>query len=127
MSISMTQKAADPKEKQVALRQVNFEQGFHFFYASGEYSGETAVSLLIFKLDLEKIDVESIRYHLSRKDFQKWILEVIGDEKLADEIDSLEIMDSDTDLRHHLVDLVEERIAELSGDMGTEESLEGGS
>jgi hypothetical protein len=65
------------------LRSVPESQGFRFYLAINEPTGETAVSLMEFVEKLETIEVQSINFHYPRKDFQKWIREVLGDAELA--------------------------------------------
>lgn len=96
------------------LKCVDYDHGFHFFSASGAYAGETAISLLTFELDLKTVDIRSIRYHLARKDFQRWITTVIGDETLARRIDELNYKGSDENLRKSIVAVLEKRLSELS-------------
>jgi hypothetical protein len=65
------------------LRNVHESQGFRFYLAVDEPTGETAVSLADFVDKLETIEVQSVNFHYPRKDFQKWIREVLGDVELA--------------------------------------------
>jgi hypothetical protein len=65
------------------LRNVPESQGFRFYLAVDEPTGETAVSLADFVDKLETIEVQSVNFHYPRKDFQKWIREVLGDVELA--------------------------------------------
>ena len=65
------------------LRSVPESQGFRFYLAINEPTGETAVSLTKFVEKLETIEVQSVNFHYPRKDFQKWIREVLGDAELA--------------------------------------------
>ncbi|MGE5575097.1 MAG: hypothetical protein ACM3UL_03080 [Ignavibacteria bacterium] len=104
MSVEKAQKMLSP---------VPYEQGFHFFMPDGHYLGETAVSLCIFLKDLGTIDVQSIRFHFDRGDFQKWLKNTIGDEELAVKIDGLEKRIPDEELRKQLTDIVQKRISEL--------------
>ena len=95
------------------LRAVPYEKGFHFFMTDGHYTGETAISLLAFAKDLESQDIQSIRFHFERGDFQKWIKTSIGDEELAKRIDSLTKKASDEDLRKQLSEVLQKRLLEL--------------
>jgi hypothetical protein len=98
---------------QKILRPVPYEQGFHFFMPDGHYTGETAMSLCAFLRDLGRIDVQSIRFHFERGDFQKWIRITIGDEELAQRIDKLDKQVSEETLQKQLTDVVQKRISEL--------------
>jgi hypothetical protein len=65
------------------LRSVPEQEGFHFYLAVGEPTGKTAVSLADFVEKMESVDVRSVNFHYTRKDFEKWIREVLGDNELA--------------------------------------------
>jgi hypothetical protein len=65
------------------LRNVSEQDGFHFYLAIGEPTGKTAVSLADFVEKIEVIDVQSVNFHYTRKDFEKWIRVIFGDAELA--------------------------------------------
>jgi hypothetical protein len=65
------------------LRSVPESEGFHFYLAIGEPTGETAVSLADFVEKLAAVNVKSVDFHYPRKDFEKWIRGVFGDAELA--------------------------------------------
>jgi hypothetical protein len=109
----LTEKSQASQVDTQFLSCVPFDKGFHFFQGSYHYLGETAISLLTFEYDLEKIDKESIRYHFERGDFQRWIREVIGDGALAERIDRVSAQTSDENLQRQLVEVVKTRLAEL--------------
>ena len=101
------------EKAQKILSPVNYKQGFHFFMPDGHYSGETAMSLCVLLRDTERIDMQSIRFHFERGDFQKWLRTTIGDEELAQRIDKLDKRASDETLRQLLTETVQKRISEL--------------
>jgi hypothetical protein len=101
------------EKAQKILSPVPYEQGFHFFAPDGHYSGETAMSLCSFLLDLQHVDMQSIRFHLDRRDFQKWLINTMGDGELARRIDNLDKTASDEPMRQQLSELVQKRISEL--------------
>jgi hypothetical protein len=90
------------------IQTVDYEKGFHFFNGSGNYEGETATSLVTFEFILESVNTDSIRYHLSRGDFQRWIREVLYDDALAEKIDGLRTDVPDQELRSELLSAVNE-------------------
>ena len=98
---------------QKILSPVPYEQGFHFFAPDGHYSGETAMSLCSFLRDLQHLDMQSIRFHLERGDFQKWLRTTIGDEELARRIDNIDKTAPDEPLSQQLSETVQKRISEL--------------
>ncbi len=104
MSVEKAQKILSP---------VPYERGFHFFAPDGHYSGETATSLCSFLSDLKHLDIQSIRFHFERRDFQKWLRTTIGDEELAQKIDEIDKTTPDEPLRQQLSETVQKRISEL--------------
>jgi hypothetical protein len=96
------------------VQTVDYERGFHFFYESGNYSGETATSMITFGFILETISVKSIRYHLGRRDFQNWIKTTLDDDVLSGRIDRIRIDVSDQELRDRLMEVINRRLQELS-------------
>lgn len=98
---------------QKILKPVPYAQGFHFFMPDGHYTGETAMSLCSFLRDLGSIDVQSIKFHFERADFQKWIRTTIGDEELAHKIDKLDKKLPEETFRQQLINVVQKRISEL--------------
>ena len=101
------------EKAQKILSPVPYEQGFHFFAPDGHYSGETAMSLCSFLRDLQHSDISSIRFHLDRGDFQKWLRTTIGDEELAQIIDNIDKTAPDEPLCQKLAEVVQNRISEL--------------
>jgi len=71
------------------LRVVPREKAFYFFTSIGNYTGESASSLKEFMEKLSFLDVKVVEFHVNRGDFEKWTVEVLGDNKLAEEIVTL--------------------------------------
>jgi len=69
-----------------ALRSVQREEAFYFFTSIGNYTGQSAASLEEFLQKTKDIDIKSLEFHLFREDFEKWIAQTIGDNKLAEDI-----------------------------------------
>ena len=103
----------DPEKANAIIRSLPYEQGFHFFSPDGHYTGNTATTLCFFQQILQHIDIESIRFHLYRGDFGKWLNMVIGDHELAEKIGAIDQKTSDWALREQLVDIVQKRIVEI--------------
>ncbi len=101
------------EKAQKILSPVPYEQGFHFFAPDGHYSGETAMSLCSFLRDLQHVDIQSIRFHFERGDFQKWLRNTIEDEDLAQIIDKIDKTAPDETLCQKLAEAVQKRISEL--------------
>lgn len=66
------------------LASVPYDRGFHFFTAVGHYTIETATSLVNLLEELQVIEVDPVTFHFRRKDFQKWIGNVMGDKELPE-------------------------------------------
>lgn len=75
----------DKNLAQKILNPVSLEKTFHFYYKIDQYSGVQAVSLKDFLDKIQKIDLESITFHLFRKDFENWI-NSLGDVELSKRI-----------------------------------------
>lgn len=98
------------------LRRVPEQEGFHFYLAIGEPTGETAVSLADFVNKIETVDVRSINFHFHRKDFEKWIRGAIGDAELAlrvGRIDKTRLSIQAEMLRNEIIRVVKTRLNEL--------------
>jgi hypothetical protein len=97
---------------QKILSPVPYEKGFHFFMPDGHPTGQTAISLYAFLKDLDRTDIESIRFHFDRRDFQKWIGTTLGDEELAKKIDEIPNQ-AEEQLKNALREIVQKRISQL--------------
>ena len=107
------QNSCSAEAAQKILSSVPYAQGFHFFMPDGHYTGETAMSLCWFLRDMGSIDIQSIKFHFDRGDFQKWLRTTVGDEELARTIDKLDKKIPEESLQEKLADIVQKRIAEL--------------
>ncbi len=95
------------------LNTVPYDQGFCFCIA-GNYTGVTATSLVEFAEKLKTIDLNSIKFHLQRNDFQKWIKEVLCDDELAEKINQIKTEQlSGENLREELLQTINSRITHL--------------
>jgi hypothetical protein len=95
------------------LRSVPEEEGFRFYLAIGEPTGETAVSLADFINKIRTVDVRSVNFHFPRKDFEKWIRGVIGDAELALRIGRIRLGIQGEALRNEILRVVKVRLNEL--------------
>jgi hypothetical protein len=111
--LEITDLSITTEKAQKILRPVPYEQGFHFFMPDGHYSGETAMSLCAFLKDIEHTDMQSIRFHFERGDFQKWLRTTISDEELAQRIDRIAKTSRDELLMQQLTEIVQKKISEL--------------
>lgn len=98
------------------LRRLPIGKGFTFFYEFARPSGLTVHSLEDFYSTLKTVDISSIRFHMERGDFERWLRQVIGDDKLADELTSISNKKLGGEaLRKRILVAMERRIKELKG------------
>ena len=98
------------------LRNVTEQEGFRFYTAIGEPTGITAVSLTDFVEKLGDVDVRSVNFHYPRKDFEKWILDVLGDAGLASRLNTISrthIGIKGEALRNQIIRIVKVRLSEI--------------
>ena len=98
------------------LRSVSREEAFYFFTSIGNYTGVSASSLDEFLQRMKDVDIKSLEFHLFREDFEKWIAQTLGDDKLAGEIKLVrgQKIVGNT-LRDRLYFVVSRRLKELRG------------
>jgi carbonic anhydrase/acetyltransferase-like protein (isoleucine patch superfamily) len=85
------------------------DKSFYFDTVLGQYSGILATSIQEFLDALKIVPLESLEYHIGRRDFEKWTKDVLGSIQLADNIRTVrrsQLMGED--LRLQLVDVVKE-------------------
>ena len=112
-----TQKSRDLEVNAEAIRILRIlrdEEAFYFYEAIGKPTGENAQSLSDFLEKMKSVKLESLLFHLQRKDFQTWIEKTLGDSKLARKMDGIP-PSHDDDLRTKIHATVENRIKELRG------------
>lgn len=94
------------------LRTVRDEEAFYFYEDIGKPTGESAKSLPDFLEKIKSVKLESLRFHLQRKDFQNWIKKTLGDSKLARRIERI-VPSYEDDVRTKIYTTIENRIKEL--------------
>jgi phage anti-repressor protein len=94
------------------LRNVSNSEAFHFYENVGKPTGESAKSLLEFLNVVNTIKLESLQFHLERKDFQAWFKETLKDYELAERIESISPANKEK-LRTKIHEIVERRLQEL--------------
>jgi predicted heme/steroid binding protein len=105
--------AANKNVAQKILRTVPYEQGFHFATNIGAYTKETAINLFSFYEELKTIELQSIKFHFQRRDFQKWIETTLEDPELSSRIDKTPSGLSDEEIKTELLKTIQERLIEL--------------
>ena len=95
------------------LRALNDKEAFYFYEAIGKPTGQSAKSLSDFLEKIKSIKLESLVFHLQRKDFQNWFKETLGDYELARKIEKI-LPSQNVDIRKKIHSTVENRMKELS-------------
>lgn len=68
------------------LREPEQVAPFYFCVDIGDYTGISAASIEDFLRSIKQVNAKSLSFHVERGDFQKWVLDVLKDKKLAKEI-----------------------------------------
>ena len=97
-----------------ALRTLGNQEAFYFYETIGKPTGQSARSLNEFLDKIKSVKLESLVFHLQRKDFKNWIANTLGDPKLAQKIQMLPTEHKDQ-LRTLICTTVEARLKELEG------------
>lgn len=97
------------------LRTLSREKTFYFFTSIGNYTGESAASLKEFMDKIKEVNVKSLVFHFQRRDFERWIAEVLEDKELAEEIEKMQKINVTGDLlRNRLYEVISKRYKELT-------------
>ncbi|MDH5483171.1 MAG: hypothetical protein OEY22_09905 [Candidatus Bathyarchaeota archaeon] len=94
------------------LRTVRDEEAFYFYEAFGKPIGENAKGLYDFLEKIKSISLESLIFHLQRKDFQNWIRNTLSDPILVKRIDRI-VPSHGKNVRTKMRATIENRIKEL--------------
>lgn len=73
----------------MSVRKLEHITPFHFYIDIGDYTGISATSYEGFLTSIKQVEAKSLRFHMERGDFEKWVSDVLRDEKLAKEIGKL--------------------------------------
>ena len=85
------------------------DKSFYFDTGLGQYSGILASSIGEFLEALKIVPLESLEYHIGRRDFEKWTKDVLGSIQLADNIRTIRRSQlKGEELRLQLIDVVKE-------------------
>lgn len=95
------------------LRTLNETEAFYFYEDIGKPTGKNATSLYDFLEKIKSVKLESILFHLQRKDFENWAGKTIGDSKLARKIAGVSVS-ANENVRAKIHALVESRIKQLA-------------
>jgi hypothetical protein len=73
----------------MSLRKPEQIAQFHFCMDVGDYTGISAASYEDFLTSIKQVNGKSLSFHVKRGDFERWMLDVLKDEKLAKEMGKL--------------------------------------
>jgi len=85
---------------------------FFFYTGVGQdnYTGISACSLQDFREKVKTLNMNSLEFHISRDDIEKWIRDVLGDEELAEEIERIKQLKLEGELlRKRILNAVDSR------------------
>ena len=68
---------------------VPIDKAFYFYAAVGQYTGLIATSVDSFIKALEVAPIQSLEFHAKRRDFERWVREVIASGELADSLEAI--------------------------------------
>jgi len=112
-----------PGETVEGVVAVSREKAFQFYVELGQYAGTLATSIEEFIRALETAPVRSLSFHTQRRDFEKWLREVIGSDEIAERIGDLRRSKLEGEqLRAALVQLMNEWRREMTNYSRTGES-----
>src|SRR5438876_22039 len=90
------------------------EEAFYFFVEVGRPTGTSATSLDDFITKLRSVEIQSVEFHTSRGDFERWI-QMLGDDRLSGQLGKVkEDGLAQEDLRKRTIDVLEARYNELT-------------
>jgi len=93
-------------------RALSDEEAFHFYETMDKPTGQSAKNLHEFQDKIKSVKLESLVFHLERKDFKNWIENTIGDQELAKKIEMIPAK-HDEKLRMKMQTTVRNRLKEL--------------
>lgn len=97
------------------MRTVPRHDGFHFFRGVGDSTGKVATSIADFGEKMREVDIRSVNFHFKRRDFEKWIRDIIGDAELSRRISRIRKDARGEKLRNEIIQIVKGRLEELKG------------
>ena len=99
----------------MSLNKTEHVAPFYFCVDVGDYTGMSASSYEDFLASIKKVEAKSLSFHLNRGDFEKWVSDVLKDDKLAKEIGKLKNQKLHGQaLRNRLYGIVSKRHKELT-------------
>ena len=101
----------------MSLRKPEQIAPFHFCLDIGDYTGISADSYEDFLKSIKQVKAKSLSFHDQRGDFQKWVLNILKDKKLAKELENVKDQKlRGQALRNRLYHIVSERLKEMTSE-----------
>jgi len=85
----------------MSVRKLEQVAPFHFCVDIGDYTGISAASYEDFLTSIKEVKGKSLGFHVKRGDFERWVLDILKDEKLAKEIGKIKKQKLSSELTHH--------------------------
>jgi hypothetical protein len=96
------------------LSTVPYDKAFHFHTSLHHYTQVHATNLLEFRDQLQSMDVESVEFHVPRRDFEAWF-QSLGDTELAKRLRLIcDMSVHGLELKTKVYETVKHRVDELS-------------
>ncbi|MDI9609587.1 MAG: hypothetical protein QFX34_04820 [Candidatus Verstraetearchaeota archaeon] len=86
---------------------------FHFYAGMGKPLGVRATNLNSLRAAIQSVDEDCLRFHLSRGDLRRWIGEVLGLPRLAEEVRQLECGADAGDVKGRMIQSISSAIEEV--------------
>jgi hypothetical protein len=106
-----------PEKAKNLVLSVPSDKCFFFYTGTGpdKSTKVSACNLSDFREKVKQVDVKSLEFHIPRGDMEKWIRDVLGDERLAREIEGIKWFRlGGEQLRTRILKAIDARIKELT-------------
>lgn len=81
---------------------------FNFYLQIGQSTGQSAQSILEFYKKAKEVSAESLKFHLYRGDFERWLTEAVKDPELAKDVATIKSANlNGEELRKGLLQVIE--------------------
>lgn len=100
------------------LRTLEDPEAFYFYEDIGKPTGQAARSLQDFIEKANTVKLESLTFHLQRRDFQNWVEKILGDTRLARQLGEIHPTNGE-DARTKINETVANRVKELKESTAT--------
>jgi hypothetical protein len=94
-------------------RSVPKNEGLALYKAPGEFTGKICTSLKDLGEKLGTVDIRAVNHHFKRREFEKWIRNIIGDEELARRFGKINRDLHGEKLRSQMINTIKTRLDEL--------------